>query len=143
MNKEQRIQELLELLSAAKDKTSFAYLQGLNSLKTEYELGNDNENACKYADEIIDLLVNKNITYHEIHDNKVNDILVHAYDTKARNGDFRAYCIALEWNRKNDKKYYVPRMVILERHGVMGAFQDMQDDKLDLLVLNMPPRPNW
>ena len=41
MNKEQRIQELKELLSIAKDKTSFAYLQGLNSLKTEYELGED------------------------------------------------------------------------------------------------------
>lgn len=140
MNKEQRIQELEELLSAAKDKTSFAYLQGLNSLKTEYELGKDIDNACKYADIIIDMLVNKGYTYAESHSNKVNDILVRAYDTKARNGDFRAFCIALEWNRPIDKKYFVPRMRLLEKHGILQAFQDLQDDKLDLLVLNMPPR---
>lgn len=140
MNKEQRIQELLELLNAAKDKTSFAYLQGLNSLKTEYELANDVENACKYADIIIDLLVEQNVTYNEVHTNKVNDILVHAYDTKARNGDFDAYCIALEWNRPIDKKYYLPRRRVLKKHGVIQAFQDANDDLLDLLVLNMPPR---
>lgn len=140
MNKEQRIQELLELLSEAKDKTSFAYLQGLNSLKTEYELANDVENACKYADIIIDLLVEQNVTYNEVHTNKVNDILVHAYDTKARNGDFDAYCIALEWNRPLDKKYYLPRRRVLKKHGVIQAFQDANEDLLDLLVLNMPPR---
>lgn len=140
MNKEQRIQELLELLSEAKDKTSFAYLQGLNSLKTEYELANDIENACKYADIIIELLVDKNVTYNETHANKVNDILVHAYDTKARNGDFDAYCIALEWNRPIDKKYYLPRRRVLKKHGVIQAFQDANEDLLDLLVLNMPPR---
>ena len=140
MNKEQRIQELLELLSKVKDKTSFAYLQGLNSLKSEYELGRDMENACKYADIIIDLLVNQGYTYNAVHNNKVNEILVHAYDTKARNGDFRAFCIALEWNRAVDKKYYIPRMKVLEKHGILTAFQDLQDDKLDLLVLNMPPR---
>lgn len=140
MNKEQRIQELIELLDAAKDKTSFAYLQGLNSLKTEYELSNDVENACKYADMIIDLLVEQNVTYNEVHTNKVNEILVHAYDTKARNGDFDSYCIALEWNRPLDKKYYLPRRRVLKKHGVIQAFQDANEDLLDLLVLNMPPR---
>lgn len=140
MNKADRINELLELLSQVKDKKSYAYLRGLNSLKTEYELGNDTENACKYADMIIDLLVNQGYTYADIYMGKVNEILVHAYDTKARNGDFRAYCIALEWNRATDKKYFVPRMRLLEKHGILSAFQDFQDDKLDLLVLNMPPR---
>lgn len=140
MNKEQRIQELKELLSSAKDKTSFAYLQGLNSLKTEYELGEDFENACIYADEIIDIMVNQGVKYNDVHNTKTNEILVHAYDTKARNGDFEAYCIALEWNRPLDKKFYIPRMRLLKKHGVIQAFQDMQDDLLDLLVLNMPPR---
>lgn len=140
MNKEQRIQELVELLETAKDKTSFAYLQGLNSLKTEYELGKDIENACLYADRIIDLLINQDVHYNDIHNAKVNEILVHAYDTKARNGDFRAYCIALEWNRPVDKKYYIPRMKLLEKHGIMQGFQDLNDDLLDLMVLNLPPR---
>lgn len=140
MNKEERITELRKLLDEVSNKESFAYLQGLNSLKCEYELGNMPEEACKVADEIIHLLVDLKYEYADIHTNKVNEFLVHAYDTKARNGDFRAYCIALEWNRAVDKKYYIPRMKILEKHGIMQAFQDFQDDMLDLLVLNMPPR---
>lgn len=138
--KELRIAELKQLLSEAKDKTSFAYLKALNSLKTEYELGNDLNQACVYADMIIDLMVNQGVKYNDVHNSKTNEILVQAYDTKARNGDFRAYCIALEWNRPVDKKYYIPRMRLLEKHGIMNAFQDFADDKLDLLVLNMPPR---
>lgn len=140
MNKEDRISELVFLLESAKDKTSFSYLQGLHSLKREYELGNDIKNACKRADEIIDMLVNKGVTFNDVHNVKTSEILVQAYDTKARSGDFRAYCLALEWNRPVDKKFYIPRMRLLEKHGVMQAFQDLQDDLLDLLVLNLPPR---
>jgi hypothetical protein len=139
-NKETRINELKELLSQVQNKESFAYLQGLNSLKSEYESGGYIEEAAGVAGEIIYLLVDKGQEYNQVHNNKINDILVHAYDTRARAGDFRAYCIALEWNRARDKKFYIPRMRVLERHGIMGAFQDLQDDKLDLLVLNMPPR---
>lgn len=138
--KELRIEELKQLISAAKDKTSFAYLQALNSLKTEYELANDLDNACIYADMIIDLMVNQGVKYNDVHNVKTNEILVHAYDTKARNGDFRSYCIALEWNRPINKKFYIPRMRLLEKHGVMQGLQDLQDDKLDLMVLNLPPR---
>ena len=139
-NKEQRINELKDLLSQIKNKESFAYLQGLNSLKNEYELGGELDEASEVAGEIIHNLVDLGYEYNEQHRNKVNEILVHAYDTRARNGDFRAYCIALEWNRPVEKKYYIPRMRLLERHGIMAAFQELQDDKLDLLVLNMPPR---
>lgn len=138
--KEQRIAEITQLLDQVKDKTSFAYLKAVNSLKTEYELADDMDNACVYADVIIDLMVNKGVTYNDVHNVTTNDILVHAYDTKARAGDFEAYCIALEWNRPLEKKFYIPRMKLLKKHGVMQAFQDMQDDLLDLLVLNMPPR---
>lgn len=143
LNKDERIRELKELLSEVENKGSYAYLQGLNSLKCEYELGKMNKEACEVADEIIHLLVDLKYEYGEAHVNKVSEYLVHAYDTKARNGDFRAFCIALEWNRPVEKKYYIPRMKVLERHGIMGAFQDLQDDKLDLLVLNMPPRSYW
>lgn len=140
MNKEQVINELKELLDNVQNKHSYEYLKGLNSLKNEYELADDYENACKYADEIIDLLVNQGTVYADRFMNKVNEMLVHAYDTKARGGDFESYCIALEWNRPIDKKFYVPRMKILKKHGVIQALQDLEDDKLDLLVLNLPPR---
>ena len=139
-SKQTRIEEIKQLLSQAKDKTSFAYLKALNSLKVEYELVDDMKNACIYADEIINLMVNQGVTYNDVHNAKTNEILVTAYDTKARSGDFRSYCIALEWNRPINKKFYVPRMRLLEKHGVMQGLQDLQDDKLDLMVLNLPPR---
>lgn len=109
-------------------------------MKCEYEALQDYESANKYADIIINLLVKKGLTYKGVSSSKINDYLVGAYDTKARGGDFRAYCIALEWNRPVEKKFYIPRMKVFEKHGIMNAFQDLQDDKLDLLVLNMPPR---
>jgi hypothetical protein len=139
-SKQIRIEEIKQLLSQAKDKTSFAYLKALNSLKVEYELVDDMKNACIYADEIINLMVNQGVTYNDVHNAKTNEILVTAYDTKARSGDFRSYCIALEWNRPINKKFYVPRMRLLEKHGVTQGLQDLQDDKLDLMVLNLPPR---
>lgn len=139
-DKNERIIELETLLEELEDKSSFAYLQGVNSLKLEYEHAREYGKAKHCADNIIDMIVNKSITYPGISSKKINEMLVHAYDTKARCGDFRAYCIALEWNRPVEKKFYIPRMKVLEKHGVMDAFQDLQDDKLDLLVLNMPPR---
>src|SRR5699024_2886557 len=52
----------------------------------------------------------------------------------------RAYCIALEWNRPIEKQFFVPRRKLLEKHGLVQAFQDVADDKLDFLCVNMPPR---
>ena len=103
-NKEARIKELKELLSQIKNRDSFAYLQGLNSLKSEYETGGYIDDAAEVAGQIIHLLIDEGKEYNEVHANRINDILVHAYDTRARAGDFRAYCIALEWNRPRDKK---------------------------------------
>ena len=123
-DKNERIAELETLLEELEDKSSFAYLQGVNSLKLEYEHSKEYGKAKRCADDIIDMIVDKSITYPGISSKKINEMLVHAYDTKARGGDFRAYCIALEWNRPVEKKFYIPRMKVLEKHGVMDAFQD-------------------
>ena len=133
-----RIEETKDLLSRVVNKTTLTYVKGLKALKDDYEAINDNENACKIADEII-YTIN-----HNDYDNKyildVDAMLLSSYDTKARNGDFKSYCIALEWKRPINKQYFLPRMKLLEKHGVVQAFQDLQDDKLDLMVLNLPPR---
>ena len=73
-------------------------------------------------------------------DELVNDIWVTAYDTRARQGDFESFCIAMEWNRPINKQFYLPRARLLKKHGFIQAIQDLIDDKLDLLVLNGPPR---
>lgn len=137
-----RIQKMETLVNEIKNKTTFAYLEALYSLKCDYETIEDFDNACKYADLIIDLLSHNKIVYNDNREmrKKINDMWVRSYDTKARQGDYEAFCIALEWNRPIHKQFYLPRAKLLKKHGVIQGIQDLIDDKLDLLVLNLPPR---
>ena len=137
-----RIKSTEELISKVQDKTTYAYLTGCYSLKCDYEAIGELDNACKYADIVIDLLQHNKVQYRDNQETReqVNKMWVTSYDTKARNGDFEAFCIALEWNRPIHKQFYLPRARILKKHGVIQAIQDLIDDKLDLLVLNCPPR---
>lgn len=137
-----RIQKMETLVNEIKNKTTFAYLEALYSLKCDYETIEDFDNACRYADLIIDLLSHDKIVYNDNKETrkKINDMWVRSYDTKARQGDYEAFCIALEWNRPIHKQFYLPRAKLLKKHGVIQGIQDLIDDKLDLLVLNLPPR---
>ena len=51
--------------------------------------------------------------------------------------DFESYLLYVEWERKPDKKFYVPRREVM--HPVVQAMQDLIDDRLDLLTISMPP----
>lgn len=137
-----KIAETEELVTKVKDKTTFAYLTGVYSLKCDYETLGDMDKACFYADIVIDLLQGNKVKYNDNAENreKINNMWVTSYDTKARNGNFEAFCIALEWNRPIHKQFYLPRARLLKKHGMMQGIQDLVDDKLDLLVLNCPPR---
>lgn len=139
---ESRIEKTIELLDELKDKTTLTYLQGLHSIKVDCESIGDFDKAYKYATIIIDLLQRNIIKYDDTPKNQdlVNNIWVTAYDTKARQGDFESFCIAMEWNRPINKQFYLPRAKLLKKHGFVQAIQDLIDDKLDLLVLNAPPR---
>lgn len=135
-----QIDETLALIEKVTDKTTIAYLNGLYSLKCDYENIKDFDNAVKFSSIIIVLLTNNRIKYQESEKQQVSDILVSCYDTKARQGDFESFCIAMEWSRRVDKQFYLPRAKLLKKHGVIQGVQDLIDDKLDLLVLNLPPR---
>ena len=52
--------------------------------------------------------------------------------------DFDSYLIALEWNRKPEQRFYLPRRKVLK--VAVDAIQDLEDDKLDELFLSQPPR---
>lgn len=135
-----RVEKTSELLDKVKNKTTMAYLEGLHSVKTDYETLKEYDKACEYASEIIDLLSRNVIVHTEKENEKIRDIWVRAYDTRARQGDFEAFCIALEFNRPIQKQFYLPRAKLLKKHGLIQGIQDLIDDKLDLLVLNLPPR---
>ena len=137
-----RIENTKSLVEKVKDKTTMAYLEGCYSLKCDYEAIGELDKACEYASIVIDLLKQNKVVYRDNIETreKINKIWVTSYDTKARNGDFEAFCIAMEWNRPIHKQFYLPRARLLKKHGVIQGIQDLIDDKLDLLVLNMPPR---
>ena len=50
---------------------------------------------------------------------------------------FHLCLLAVEWNRDPEKKFYVPRMGVLRE--VVEARQDLEDGKLDLAAISLPP----
>ena len=50
---------------------------------------------------------------------------------------FHLFLLYLEWNREPRKKFYPPRRKVLKQ--VVDALQELEDDKLDLLAISLPP----
>lgn len=130
-----RIEEYEFLYAQVKDRTTLAFLDLLNAMRADYELVGENDNCIIMCDYIINLIAS-----YDYDRDDIQNIMLSAYDSKARLGDFRAYCIALEWNRPIEKQFFLPRKRILEKHGLIQAMQDMADDKLDFLFISLPPR---
>lgn len=139
-NKEEileRIEVWEDMYSKIQNRTTMAYLQLIRSMMTDYEkLGKDYGDKCmEIAKEVTRFCIET-----DIDDSSIPIALLSSYDTRARLGDFRAYCIAVEWNRPIDKQFFLPRKRILEKHGLIQGMQDMADDKLDFLFVSLPPR---
>lgn len=52
---------------------------------------------------------------------------------------FHSYLLYLEKNREESERFYSPKMQQLNKHGLIQAMQDLEDDKLDILSISMPP----
>lgn len=52
---------------------------------------------------------------------------------------FQSYLLYLEKNREESERFYSPKMKQLNKHGLIQAMQDLEDDKLDILSISMPP----
>ena len=50
---------------------------------------------------------------------------------------FHLFLLYIEWNREPRKKFYPPRRKVLRQ--VVDALQELEDDKLDLLAISLPP----
>ena len=130
-----RVASCEEIYTNATVRDTLAYLDLLNIMRVDYEVLKLEDKCNNICQEIIDLILRSNFDREDI-----SNILLATYDTKARMGDFRAYCIAVEWNRPIEKQFFIPRRRILEKHGLIQAMQDMADDKLDFLFVSLPPR---
>lgn len=131
----ERIPVWEDMYEKISNRTTIAYLNMLNSMRIDYEAVKDSEKCIAISKEIEQFIAKTTID-----DPTMGDILLASYDSRARMGDFRAYCIALEWNRPIEKQFFLPRRRILEKHGLIQALQDVADDKLDFLFISMSPR---
>ena len=52
--------------------------------------------------------------------------------------DFDCFLRYIEWNRPNDKRFYMPRRKVLL--PIVNAFQQVADGELDLLTVSQPKR---
>lgn len=52
---------------------------------------------------------------------------------------FDSYLLYLEKKRDKKDKFYEPKRKQLNKHGLIQAMQDLEDDKLDILSISMPP----
>jgi len=133
MKRSDEIRNLLEQVPLELHKSE-EYVKGLFmllcALESENENGAHDDEMRGLGRRLLDLC----------NDKLSNDEMKTCYDILARLGDFEAFMIAMEWNRPLNKKFYLPRARVFKRLGVIEAIQDLVDDKLDLLVINCPPR---
>lgn len=52
---------------------------------------------------------------------------------------FESYLLYLEKNREKSERFYAPKMEQLNKHGLIQAMQNLEDDKYDRLCISMPP----
>ena len=74
----------------------------------------------------------------EIPSAEAYELIHQTYILGARDGSFDDYCIALEWNRDPEKRFYLPRRSVLK--VLVDDLQDLFDGKLDFLGVSLPPR---
>lgn len=118
-----------------KDKKDFRAYEDCYFLLLDY-IHEDKEKAVKYGKElesrlekIIPSIDESNIGKFYFLHRKVL-LLLAPYD-------FNSFLIYIEWERKPEAKFYLPRRKALQ--VVVDGLQDLADDKLDLLAISMPP----
>ena len=74
----------------------------------------------------------------KIPESEVYKLVRETYVQGARDGSFDDYCIALEWSRDAEKRFYLPRRDVLK--VLVDDLQDLFDGKLDFLGVSLPPR---
>lgn len=52
---------------------------------------------------------------------------------------FESYLLYLEKDREESERFYAPKIKQFKKFGIIQALQDLEDDKLDLLTISMPP----
>ena len=131
-----RIERTEEVLKNGVGNNIVAYIAVLDMLRKDYEDIKRIEQAKSTSYKIIEIIDNEK----DIEDrSKALEYMRNAYDTLARNGNFEAFMIAMEWNRPIENQFYLPRRRVLKKHGFIQGIQDLLDRKIKMLVIEAPP----
>ena len=131
-----RIERTEEVLKNGVGNNIVAYIAVLDMLRKDYEDIKRIEQAKSTAYKIIEIIDNEKSIEDK---SKMAEYMKNAYDTLARNGDFEAFMIAMEWNRPIENQFYLPRRRVLRKHGFIQGIQDLLDRKIKMLVIEAPP----
>ncbi len=123
----------------------------IEACKVAYQTEKDIPYALKVSERTKEIIENfvLNLTGADIWEldsysnkNKISyDILNNYYDILKLEAPhlFHSYLLYLEKNREESERFYSPKMEQLNKHGLIQAMQDLEDDKLDILSISMPP----
>lgn len=81
----------------------------------------------------LDSFCNQNKTSYEILENYYQILKLES------NYLFHSYLLYLEKNREESERFYSPKMKQLNKHGLIQAMQDLEEDKYDRVCISMPP----
>lgn len=134
----------MEVINAYTMATKTAYATAKTKEKLQYA-----KTVSKRAKEIIEIYCERKArgTIWELEafaqrNNKTYDIVESYYEIllqEARAMNFDSYCLYLEKNRPYKQRFYYTRRKCFIKHGFIQGFQDILDDKLDILMISMPP----
>lgn len=115
----------------------FMRMEKLNVLRDLSKKENE-EDLLKSTCSALIQIINKNISKLPFEEQlKAHEILKNAHTDYGRY-NFESFLIAMEWDRKVEKRFYQPRMRVLQ--PVVHDLQDLGDGVIDIYTLSMPPR---
>ena len=97
----------------------------------------DTQLARKYLEQLSDELENLIPTIADIGNMRKMFGLHREVVFAGARDSFHLCLLAVEWNRDPEKKFYAPRRKVLRE--VVEALQDLEDGKLDLAAISLPP----
>lgn len=96
--------------------------------------------AIAYSRYVFELAMNKVVQCGAEHIDIAKKLLRTIEDILKMNApdDFDSYMLFMEWKREPQHRFWMPRRNILK--PVAEGFQDIADNRLDILIVSLPPR---
>lgn len=133
------LREYKKIANALKMQPSNKYSTWDNIMQLCLNMYEDNHDYLKYCLKLSKavklsarrlLVQNRDIRFEELYWQALKFEAPHLFDS---------YLLYLERKRLDQDRFYSPKRKQLNKHGLIQALQDLEDDKLDILSISMPP----